>query len=186
MELKFPESSHINPPHKIEGSMREARESFYELSKGKIKYMHSAEFKNWLQEITGVDDLKVGSGFGPFWVKMNKNGNEVIDKFIENLEIGINLDDFIIDGKSYEDLIPFITEHELHEAWLNTKKGTMADAFEQEDLMTKHYLAERKEFSLAEKAGLAEKLLEWRIKMMPELEKEYKSAFEYAKRKNSK
>lgn len=184
MEIKCPESSYVRPPHKVEGPMRKAREDFYELAKSKMRYMRSEEFNQWVYEMIGDRcDKKIGAGFGPFFFRIKKDGNRVIEKLVGNLEIGINIDAFVIDGESYEDLIPFVVEHELYEAWMNAKKGLLEGAFDQGGLNKKHYLAERREFLLAEKAGLGKKLFKWRMKTYPDNELEYRSAWESAKKK---
>jgi len=183
MDIEFPQSSYVNPPHRVEGPMKEARESFYELAKSRIKMMTAEEFSKWVRDAVGESKLENGVALNMFWSKLKKEGSITVEKLIENCEIGINKDAFVIDDKSYLDIMPFIVEHELYEAWLNAKKGLMADAFEQEDLMKKHLLAERKEFLLAEQAGLAEKLFEFRMKIMPENEEEHRSALKYARNK---
>ncbi len=52
-----------------------------------------------------------------------------------------------------------------------------------EGMHTKHLLAEQKEFLLAEKTGLGEKLFQWRMKICPDHEDEYLMAWESAKKK---
>ncbi len=90
---------------------------------------------------------------------------------------------FHIDGESYEELIPLTIEHELQEAWLNTKKGRLGSGGDQEVLHTRHLLAERKDFLLTEKTSLGEKLFQWRMKIRPDNEDEYRMAWESAKKK---
>ena len=96
------------------------------------------------------------------------------------------MDDFIIDGISYKDMIPFIIEHELYEGWLNCKKGFLGNAYEDEEIETKHQLALRREFYLAEKSGMGEKLFEWRKKNNPDTEEDCREALRNAKKKINK
>lgn len=183
MDIEFPESSYINPPYKVEGSMKEAKESFYEMAKSRIRLMTAEEFSKWVRGAVGESELENGVALSMHWSKLKKEGNITVEKLIENCEIGINKDAFIIDGESYLDVMPFVIEHELYETWLNSKKGFLEDTVKQEDLMKMHLLAERKEFLLAEQAGLAEKLFEFRTKLNPENEEEHRNALEYAKKR---
>lgn len=185
MEMKFPESSIVNPPHKIEGDMRTARDDFFEFAKSRVRYMTADEFADWVKEMVDNADIKIGAGFVPFYITFKENSDGSEERFIENLEIGINRDEFTVDGESFEDLIPFVLEHEIQEAWLNSKRGHLdgPSAATQEGMHTKHLLAERKEFYLAEKAGLGEKLFRWRMRKYPEGEEEYLGAWESAKKR---
>ena len=185
MEIKFPESSSIQPPHKIEGDMRSAKESFFEMAKPRIRYMNAAEFSEWVCKMTEEENQeKIGTGLTVYcWSQVAAKQDGTLERFVENLEIGINKDAFHIDGESYEALISLVVEHELQEAWLNTKKGRLGNGGDQEALHTRHLLAEQKEFLLAEKTGLGEKLFQWRMKICPDNEDEYRMALESAKKK---
>lgn len=185
MEIKFPESSYIKPPHKVEDGIGIAKKSFFEMAKSRVRYMHSKEFKEWVTQMIGESksDQKVAAGLTAFWIQIKGNQNGTEERFIENLEIGIDLDAFHLDGDSYQDLIPFIIEHELQETWLNTKRGLLGSGDDLETLHTRHLLAERKEFLLAEQSGLGEKLFQWRMKIHPDNEAEYRTTWESAKKK---
>lgn len=183
--MKFPESSVVNPPHKVEEDFQTAKENFFELARSKVRYLSAEEFADWVKSMVGDADIRVGAGFTPFWMTFKESEDGSQERFIENLEIGINKDEFIIDGESFEDLIPFVLEHEIQEAWLNAKRGYLdgSSAATPEGMHTKHLLAERKEFFLAEKAGLGEKLFRWRMNKFPDLEEECRLAWDSAKKK---
>jgi len=63
MTLNLPESSFINPPHEVEGTPKEARASFYELAKDKIKYLTWDEVKKWHKDMKGVKDKVTNASF---------------------------------------------------------------------------------------------------------------------------
>ncbi len=187
MEYKAPESSYIIPSHKIEGPMNIAKKSFYELAKSRIKYLNTEEFSSWFKKVTKKQFSLRGStgAFIFLWPKHKKDREGNLKKWIDNLEIAVNKDVFNINGEDYQDIMPFIIEHEIYEGWLSAKKGWGHGQYEKEDLHKKHLLALRREFLLAYQKGLADKLLKWRIKMDPSGEYDYKKALKNAKIKSS-
>jgi hypothetical protein len=183
--IKFSEFSNIQPPHKIEGPMVSARENYYELAKSKIRYMNTAEYQQWVQNMLGDIKMPIGAALAPYLKRDREYADGTIERFIENLEIGVNVDDFDIEGESYKDILPFIIEHELYESWMTVKRGRLEHSVDQKGADTKHLIAQRREFLLAEEAGLGEHLLEWRLKKYPQNEIEYREMRERAQRKLS-
>lgn len=175
MRFKLPESSCLDPFHKVEGSPKEARASFYELAKDRVKYLTHQEMLKWHEDVYGEKQLHtaafVAAVFGP---EEEKN----IGKWITHLEIVVNKDAFNINGKDYSDLMPFVLEHEIYEAWLRGKRGVGPGL----DESKRHLLAKRRQYLLAEKAGHGDKLFEWEMLVNPDRRKEYKYALKYAKK----
>lgn len=187
MKYKTPESSFINPPHKIEGKISEAKKSFYELAKDKVRYFNHQQFMDWVSKIVGKGKAKIlYENAAVLAVIKNEKSQEEqkIEKYVTNLEIAIDATKFNINNKSYDDILPFVIEHEIYESWLRSKKGFLEEKeFSEESRTRAHLLAIRREFLLAEKEGKAEKMFEWRMLIAPEEEKEYSSAWENAKKK---
>ncbi len=186
--FKMPESSNINPPHKIEKSINDSKKSFYELAKNKISYFSHQEFLSWLSSM--IDDENWSENFAESpalgLINFKISPKDDFEKYITNLEIAIDISKFSIDGENYEDLIPFIIEHEITEVWIRAKRGFLEEReeeFTQEMRERNHQLALRREFLLAEQAGKAEKLFKWRMLVCPEKEDEYRYAWEKAKKR---
>ncbi len=173
MTLNLPESSFINPPHEVEGTPKEARASFYELAKDKIKYLTKEETEKWISKVAEPEiPIKTGAAI------MRARKTKDFKKWVKNLEIIVNKDAFNRDRKDYSDLIPFVVEHEIYEAWLTAKKGV---GFEL-GLDKQHLLARRRQYLLAEQAGLGDKIFEWHMKANPSQKEEYEYALRYAKK----
>ena len=119
MTHKLPESSFINIPHKVEGTPKEARESFYELAKDKIKYLTNEEILKWYEDMFGRRQHSIP--LAAYIIGSNTEND--FNKWIYNLEIIVKKDAFNIEGKDYSDLLPFVLEHEIYEAWLSGKRG---------------------------------------------------------------
>ncbi len=110
MEIKLPESSIINDPHKIEGHMKEAKKSFYELAKGKVKYLSWDEIREWHKETSGRDNYVTPASYIlSYNINVTEEGD--LEKWINNLEIVVNMDIFKINGKDFSDIMPFVLEH---------------------------------------------------------------------------
>ncbi|TRZ80931.1 hypothetical protein D4R86_03410 [bacterium] len=183
MERQFPESSIVNDPHKIEGPMTEAKESFYELAKDKVRYLSHDEIQEWNKETRGIDRyVSPASYILNYGTKISEEGD--YEKWVNNLEIVVDRDAFEIDDKDFSGLIPFILEHDIYEAWLSVKKGA-ASSF---DVSKKHLLSLRREFLLAAEQCLEDKLFEWHILMRSDDEhkQECEHALDYAKRRANK
>jgi len=177
MTLNLPESSFINPPHEVEGTPKEARASFYELAKDKIKYLTWDETEEWHNRMAGITGKKPGIPVAVAIIQVSRGYN--IRKFVNNLEIIVNKDSFNRDRKDYSDLIPFVVEHEIYETWLIAKKGAGSEL----GLDKQHLLARRKQYLLAEQAGLGDKMFEWHMKVNPSHKEEYEYALNAAKKR---
>lgn len=184
MEYKIPESSFINPPHKIEGKMEKARESFYELAKDKIRYFNHQQFIDWVSEIVDKETAVVYKNSGALVVIKSEKNEEDQKKYVTNLEIAVDTSKLNFNGENYEDILPFVIEHEIYESWIRSKKGFIEEKeFSEESRNRAHRLAMRREFLLAEKAGKGDRMFAWRMAMRPKKEKDYMAAWENAKKK---
>jgi hypothetical protein len=164
MTPKIPEIKYIHPPYEVEGTPKEARESFYEFVKERIKYLTDAEIRKWDKDRGGDQESK-----GPlpalYIISVGESKKEdKPEKWINNLEIVVNKDAFKIKDKDYSDVMPFVVEHEIYETWLNAKKGAGSDL----ESVKQHTLALRKAFLLAEQQDLGDKLLEWNSLIDPD------------------
>ena len=177
MKLKPPESSFINPLHEVKGTSKEARASFYERAKDKIKYITEEEARKWFEEATGQKcDPNVPITAAVFSNTIrSKHGSR---KWLNNLEIIVNEDAFNIDGEDYSDLKPFVIEHEIYESWLRVKKGLGPEM----ERHKRHFLAKRRQYLLAEQQGLGDKLLEWHTKRIPGQKDDHEYALKVAKK----
>ena len=175
MTPKPPESSFLDLPHKVEGSPKEARESFYEFAKDKIKYLTQEEIEEWRNRVAKITGREIDIPAATAIISFKEEKN--FGKWIHNLEIIVNKDSFNIGGKDYSDLMPFVLEHEIYEAWLNAKKGTASTIDEKKQ----HILAHRRSFLLAEQHGLGDKFLEWFKSIDPDNSQNIKQC-EYALR----
>jgi len=167
MTHKLPESSFMNPSHEVKGTPKEARESFYEFAKKRIKYLNHEEFIK-------LNPGEISPAFNIIDAESLQEGDN-LEKWVDRLEITVDKDAFKIKGKDYSDLMPFVAEHEIYEAWLRAKKGTGSTL----DREKKHILAQRRAFLLAEQQGLGDKFLEWAKLITPDKTKHIKQC-EYA------
>jgi len=172
--MKYSESSFINPPHEVEGSMREAKKSFYELAKSRIKYLNSEDFRKYQESYNPAPNYHTHASFVLCRSYDKNNEGIVTGKWIENLEVIIDKGGFNSNGKDYSDMIPFAIEHEIYEAWMCAKKGIGHDM----DLHDRHLLAVRRECRLAEKNGLGDRWLEFNSMKDPESSELYRSTLE--------
>ena len=164
MTSTLPESSFINIPHKIEGTPKEARASFYELAKSRIKYLTHEEFIKLDRDTGGFPGKEcLTPAFNIINAESFQEGDN-LEKWVDHLEVAVNKDAFKINKKDYSDLMPFVAEHEIYEAWLKVKKGTGFSL----DIRKKHILAQRRAFLLAEQQGLGDKFLEWAKLIAPD------------------
>lgn len=178
MERKLPESSILSPPHNVESPMKDAKESFYNLAKNKIRYLSSKEIIQWNEEQRGAENYLTNASFLIKYGGVTSREGLVLAKWIENLEIVVNKNAFKIYGEDYSDLIPFVLEHEIYEAWLSAKKGFGQRLNEAQ----KHLLATRKAYLLAEQQGLGKKLFEYDMKINSSKKEEYEYALQSARK----
>lgn len=180
MEINLPETSILLKPHKVEGSMVEAKESFYDLAKSHIRYLTSQEIVEWHKKISGRKNYLTTASYIVSRKSDVSEGGD-FEKWVDALEIVVNKDVAIINGEDFSDCIPFIVEHDIYEAWLSAKKGAVTSL----DVGKKHLLARRREFLIAEQQSLGEKLHRFQIAVDPANRKEYDEALVYARRRNS-
>ena len=152
-DLFAPESSFLTTPHLIEGEPANARRSFYEIVKNRVRVVKQDDHDTFQKVATmsydnpsaffliGIDDVDV---------------DDNVERWLHVADISINEDYFILEKEDYRDIIPFVTEHELYEMWLTVKKGVKPAT---SDLI--HMVARRKEFELVAEAGKADRLLEF-------------------------
>ena len=175
MTPKLPESSFINLPHEVKGTPKEARASFYELAKNRVKYLTNKEFVELNQDMLYNETLS-SPAMNIVNVESSQKGDN-LEKWVDYLEITVNKDAFKINKKDYSDLMPFVLEHEIWETWLKAKKGVASTL----DRGKKHILAHRRAFLLAEQQGLGDKFLEW-AKLIAPYNTEHIKQCEYALR----
>ena len=161
MTRKIPEIPSIHPPYEVEGPPKEARKSFYEFAKNRIKYLTNEEIIKWDKARGGNQEQKYPEPALYFISVGGHREGDNLEKWINMLEIVVNKDVFKINKKDYSDLIPFVLEHEICETWLRAKKGAGSTI----DTKKQHILAHRKAFLLAEQQELGDKFLEW-IKLL--------------------
>jgi len=188
---EFPESSRLDQPHKVDGTMEESKASLYELAKSRVRLLNDEEYLAWCKEFEWWGKIaKKSPAVTVVWPTSGGKVDGKMEKIITHLEIVVNKDKFQIDGEDYSDIIPFVVEHELSEAWLRAKKGLgdgsdlKKDAFEK--YVAKHRLSLRREFLLAEQNGLGEKLFNFHIKVRPKEEVECRDALEKARQRLKK
>lgn len=176
MKFNYPESAKIEGGHEIKGTPKEARLAFYELAKGKIKYVDHDGMLKWHKDVHERENYWSSASLAMAITELQ--GEDTDEKWINNLEIVVNMDTFHFDDKDYSDLLPITIEHEIYEAWLSAKKGAAARL----DVEKKHLLAIRREYLLAEEQGLGDRLLEYQIARFPRDKKLFLSALETARK----
>ena len=158
MAIKVPEYSYLEEPHKVEGTPKESRQSFYELAKSRVRLVSQDEHLKFEKDIFGPD---WGSCSAIYIIDTSdKIAEGQQERWLKVLDISVNKDAFIYGGEDYSDLIPYAVEHEIYEAWLWTKKG-----YQPKNSRINHLLARRRQFEMAMKDGRAEKLLEYYKKL---------------------
>lgn len=173
---EVPPGSMLPTPQAIEDS-DQAQKDFYDLVLSRVRVISLEESEQVFSKAFGKHCI----GLAGVLVAHDT------DKSVNALDFVLVKSLFTIDGESYEDLIPFVTEHELYEAWLLAKKH-IGEPQRGED---RHLAARKREFLFAEAAGKSERLAKWyglalrEIGAGPENLKHYESeiseAVEYAK-----
>ena len=163
----------LEKPVSLKGSISEDRTLFYDLAKERIEYQSRDENKGWWEKLSGKKGVET---VATYVIGANNTVTESgnLERYVETLKIVVNRGIFEevseILGEDFTDLIPYVVEHDVYEAWLSAKRG----AGQSLDTNTKHKLARRREFYLAEKAGLGDKLLKFQMAVNPNSEEEYK------------
>ncbi|MFZ1721882.1 MAG: hypothetical protein WAU07_05250 [Microgenomates group bacterium] len=171
----------LESPVKMSGLIREDKLVFYELAKSRIKYQTREENVAWQKKYLGIQGETTATYFVGFYNSVVTD--ERVEKWVNKLTIVVNqgvIDE--LSQRSQEDftnIIPFIVEHDVYEAWLSVKKGTGANL----DAGNKHLLARRREFLLATQDGLQDRLFNFHMAVNPGSEQEYRDAMEYAQKR---
>lgn len=139
-----------------------SKDKFLEYAKNETKILPSSEFYSWTMENMGSAILGATARFK---VIQDKDTGAPI-----GFKAAVNEGMFQMDGVDYSDLIPFVIEHEVQEAWMKIEDQPTT-------LNERHKEARRLEFSAALKDGKAEKLMEWLMKLNPNFEFEFKEAY---------
>lgn len=172
MQINIPKSAVLRQPHKIGDCMSEAKASFFDLAMKNIKYMSSSKIIKWHKKTSGRKNYETTASY-----LISSNTNEDGEKLITSVEIVVNKE--LIKELGYEDCIPYIIEHEIHEMWMLAKKGYSSIMT---DVNTRHLLARRREFLLAGQQGLSDRLFELQMEVNPENEREFQDALAYSKK----
>jgi len=155
----------------------EARTRFFEMAKSRVILLSEKEYKERLINFF-KDDSKYPIAFlfvDNIDKKYSKEESQK-ERSISSFRIYVNKDIFDITGdENYGDLIPYIIEHEIYEAWLYVKNGYRSS----EGLV--HGLVRRRVFSLAEKDRKAERLLEFLCKIRPQNREELNNIYKKIK-----
>ncbi len=181
MERYITDSSRIEPPHEVEGKMHQARRSFYELAKSRVRFLNSQEFKRFQTEHRNDSNYLTCASYDLSRAFVRNIKGRIVKKWVTGLEVVVNEDIFRINGKDYSDLIPYVLEHEIYEAWLSAKKGFGHNT----RIYDKHLLALRREFLMAEQQGKGDRLLEFNIILDPERSDFYRGIMGKVRRKDN-
>ncbi len=157
--LFAPESTHVNPPHIIEGISTEAKQSFYDMVRSRVhmrdwdEHMGHEKLTSLTQDspcaffLLGTEDVNIG---------------EDLQRWVSVADVAVNIDYFTYyagehtQPEDFTDLIPFVIEHEIYEMWLIAKKGMKPT--NTDDI---HMLARRKESEMAAEQGKLDRLVEF-------------------------
>lgn len=176
---RTPETPQTVFPYKIEGSAREVKESFWSFAKSRIVHIPPERLRMAEQQrrLTGRPPFPPAELYVRARSKRVPGGD--VEIVVEDLRIAVNVGAFRIDEKDYSDLIPFVEEHEIYEVWLLAREGATSNLEEPE----RHKLALRREFGMAEKQGLGEKLLEWHAALKPSAVEDCRDALAKARKR---
>lgn len=152
-----PECSRLRRQHEILDSSKEQRKSFYKMAEDRISYLNTQEIKEWIEESIGASVAHGGIAYAYTGYRdaRDKAISDSPRRWVTHLEIVVNEELFKDEEEDFSDILPFVLEHELYEAWLGMKKG----AGEKLTSKDHHLLARRRECLLAETNGLGDRLL---------------------------
>ena len=171
----------LEKPIEMTGKIPEDKAVFYELAQERVTFQSREESSRWRQR-HGFTNETTATHAVQLCFTQEPKGN--VRQFVKGLEIMVNLGYFEelskAENKDYTNLIPYIIEHEIYEAWLYAKKGIGGKLNNQQ----RHLLARRREFYLAAKDGMLNHLIEFLMLTNPEKEEEYNQALEYVQRRN--
>jgi len=172
--------------HEIIGTPLEAKISFYELAKPKVRIVSREEYSRFESAVfdhpllRGLKRLiwKIGPVFlsptsAAFKMDVHEN-KSACRKWVSGLDIRVNGDFFHYGDDDFTDLIPNAVEHEISEMWMLAKKG-----YQPGDVEVNHLLARRKQVRMAMEEGKADRLLGfYRLKASKEDFDEFQQAFD--------
>lgn len=167
-EIQTLPNTTLEKPHHISRNMAEARRNFWELAQSRINYQSHKKHSAFEKAVTGKEP---GNNPAAYYIVKE----EGIGQWVVELQISINKDLF---DKENEDLLPYIVEHEIFEAWMFAKRGLSPQSPH-----INHLLATRHQFRLAIKDGNGEKMRDFRKRLNPHTSKETDYAYNAAKRK---
>ena len=97
MGIELPEYSKLEKSHKVEGTPHEARVSYYELAKSRVRLVTQEEHYKFEKDVFGEDWQKSSAVF------IINRSNRIIEgsqeRFVDALDISVNKDYFQLDGK---------------------------------------------------------------------------------------
>ncbi len=173
----------LERPLEIKGGSEFDKISFYHLARNNVIYQTRDENRNWNKQL-GRNVETAASNNIMTSIKGTEEGS--IRKWVKSITVVVNrgllLEKGRAAGEDYLSLIPYLVEHEVYEAWLTAKKGAGSDLSQEK----KHLLARRREFYLAVKEGLGERLYRFQMSINPSKKAEYDDALDYAKRRLKK
>lgn len=176
----------LKQPVELNDSLPEDRTYFYELAESSIEYQTREQNRKWVQKYfdgNGVNEVVASFILGVGQGSDSKNGNK---KLIHGLKFVVNQGFFedasVLLGENCVDLIPYVMEHEIFEAWLIAKNGYGQNLTKSE----RHLLATRREYLLAEKDSMGNKLYRFSLLAYPKDKEENLGGLEYAKKRLKK
>lgn len=135
----------------IKGTPASTKEKFFEMLRNKVCLLNKNRFRDVVGERTAHACFR---GV----VYPSSDG-----KRLENAVVYVNIDDYIIDGIDYTDLIPITVQHEIAELWTYAKTGySMSPApkgIDREEIA--HNIALHEEYRYALQLGKAERYLDF-------------------------
>ena len=161
----------LEEPHVIDRNFKEAKSRFWELAKSRVKLASQEEHEAFHKEHCPDNEVPTDAIF--ILQKGISENSDDPEKAVLGLEININKDFF---GEVYADLIPYVVEHEIYEAWLHSKRGYNPTNKE-------HALARRRQIKMAMRDGKAERLVKFFSEKLPSLKEEFEDAYQRIREK---
>lgn len=163
----------LEKPSRVGRDMVEARKSFYELARSRIKLSTREEHIAFEKAAFG-DDWDYSTAVCAITTATETSETNP-KKWVIQLDISVDKDAF---GEEHKDLIPYAVEHEIYEMWLFAR-----GRYSPQSRKKRHLLARRRQFLMAMKDGKAKKLLKFckMVATCPSSEFDY--AYEKARQK---
>lgn len=153
LELGFPPE--FDTPLSVNTDDPKAQKKFLEEARKRVRILDDRAYIDWQWDQLHRGNLKSVIPFGSarFYIRRGNLSNE-----ITAFEAAINKGTLMQDGVDYLNLVPYLVEHEVCEAWIEAAEGPGVD------VASRHTRARVQEFVLAMRNGQVEKLLEWHMK----------------------